>query len=81
VRFFAPAVGVTQTKDDPMKKRKIAQATTRNATRREAERVRRLTELQVREYNERYHPEMGDVSVEIRGNIVVVRSNSQEKSR
>ena len=64
-----------------MNKRKTTQATTRNAKRREAERIRKLTELQVREYNERYHPEMGEVSVEVRGNIVVVRSNSREKSQ
>jgi len=64
-----------------MKKRKAIQANTKNAKRREAERIRKLTELQVREYNERYHPEMGEVSVEVRGNIVVVRSNSREKSQ
>jgi len=64
-----------------MKKRKTGRATTWNAKRREAERMRRLAVLQVREYSKRYHPEMGEVSVEIRGNIVVVRSNSQGKSQ
>ena len=64
-----------------MNKRKTTQATTRNAKRREAERMRRLAVLQVREYNQRYHPEMGAASIEIRGNIVVVRSNSREKSQ
>ena len=62
-----------------MKKRNTIQATTRNAKRREAERMRRLAVLQAREYSNRYHPEMGEVSVEIRGNIVVVRSNSRKK--
>jgi len=62
-----------------MKKRKASQATTRNAKRREAERMRRLAVLQVREYSKRYHPAMGEVSVEIRGNIAVVRSNSRKK--
>jgi hypothetical protein len=64
-----------------MNKRKTIQAATRNAKRREAERMRRLALRQVREYNKRFHPEMGDVSVEIRGNIVVVRGNSPEKSQ
>jgi hypothetical protein len=64
-----------------MKKRKTTQAAPRNAKRREVERMRRLAVLQVREYIERYHPDMGEVSVEVRGNIVVVRSNSQGKSQ
>jgi len=64
-----------------MKKRKASQATTRNAKRREAERMRRLAVLQVREYNKRYHPEMGDASIQVRDNIVVVRSNFREKSQ
>jgi hypothetical protein len=47
-------------------------AQTARKARREAERMRRLTELQVREYNERYHPELADASVEIGGNIIRV---------
>jgi hypothetical protein len=48
----------------------------RNAKRREAERMRKLDELQVQEYCDRYHPERGEISVEVKGNILVVRSKN-----
>jgi hypothetical protein len=48
----------------------------RNAMRHEAERMRKLDELQVQEYCDRYHPERGQITIEVKGNIVVVRSKN-----
>jgi hypothetical protein len=46
-------------------------------------RKRKPLELQVREYIERYHPDLGDVSIEIKpGNtIATVRSRPRSKPR
>jgi hypothetical protein len=75
---FAPAVGVTQTKEQTMTTR-----TTANNASLNTKRARKLLELQVREYIQRNRLDLGDVSIEIGpGNTVAkVRRKSREKSR
>ena len=48
-----------------------------------AKRQRKILELQVREYIERYHPEFGEVSVQVspKHTVARVRCKSREKSR
>jgi hypothetical protein len=71
VPFFAPDMGVTQTKAETMTHDKTTKPSTTNA-----KRQREHLELQVLEYIERYHPEFGNVSVEIspKNTSAIVRS-------